>query len=118
MHEASLASSLLEVVESAAAEHRLATVTSLVLRVGGLTMVVPELLRTAFEMASRGTLAENARLEIVPVPVVARCRTCESRTEVSDWVFVCPGCGSADTFLESGRELDLVELSGEQGEPS
>jgi hydrogenase nickel incorporation protein HypA/HybF len=118
MHEASLASSLLEVVESTAAQHRLTRVTGLVLRVGALRMVVPELLETAFEMASRGSLAEGARMEIVPVPVVARCRACDAHAEVQDWVFTCPGCGSGDTFLESGRELDLVELTGEEGAPS
>jgi hydrogenase nickel incorporation protein HypA/HybF len=115
MHEASLASSLLETVQATAADHGMIRVTGLVLRVGGLTMVVPELLRTAFDLAARGSLAEGATLDIVAVPVVARCRACQAQITVDDWVFCCPTCGSGDTHVESGRELDLVELSGEQG---
>lgn len=116
MHEASLASSLLEVVRETARAHRMSRVTGLVLRVGALRMVVPELLQTAFTMVSRDTVADGAALEIVPVPVVARCRTCGQSSEVADWVFLCPACGSTETELQSGQEMDLVELSGEQGE--
>ena len=91
-------------------------VTSAKLRIGALRQIVPELLKTAFQILSEGTIAEGALLEIVAVPAQVTCQNCGRRAEVEDWIFLCPTCGSGNTAIESGRELDLVQITGEQGE--
>jgi hydrogenase nickel incorporation protein HypA/HybF len=116
MHESALAVNLLDAVASAAAANRISRVTRIVLRVGAMRMVVPELLASAFEIAGVGSVAEGAALEFIAVPAAMICRACGARAGVEDWVFFCPSCGSGETTLESGGELDLVEMTGEQGE--
>ena len=64
MHELSVCQGLLRQVEKVAAEHDARAVDRILLRVGALSGVEPDLLSHAFDIARMGTLAENARLEI------------------------------------------------------
>lgn len=115
MHEASLVAELLEIVKSQAAAHEMTRVTGLRLRVGALRMAVPQLLQSAFEVMRAGTIAGGATLTIELVPLIARCPKCAKEIAVEDFVFLCANCGSA-TEVRSGKELDLVEMTGEGGD--
>ncbi len=117
MHEASLVAGLLDVVQREAAGHGMVQVTHVKMRVGQSRMVVPELMHSAFEVMSKGTVAEGAVLEIENVPLVARCSSCKKEMVVEEWVFFCPHCGSVLKEILSGEELELTELTGEPGEP-
>jgi hydrogenase nickel incorporation protein HypA/HybF len=118
MHEASLVAELIQVVETQAAEHGMTRVTGLKLRVGAMRAAVPELLKTAFEVMRVGTVAEAAALEIETVPLVARCENCRQDVTIEEFAFFCPICGSVLSKILSGQEMDLMELTGEGGEPS
>jgi hydrogenase nickel incorporation protein HypA/HybF len=113
MHEASIAAELLQVVEEQARAHGLVRVTRLALRVGAMRAVVPELLRTAFEVMAQGGLAEGARLDLELVPLHARCGPCGLEVDVQDFVFLCPACGQPLREILTGKEMDLMHLEGE-----
>jgi hydrogenase nickel incorporation protein HypA/HybF len=115
MHEASIAAELLSLVEEQASNHRLVRVTGLHLRVGAMRAVVPELLQAAFEIVAKGSLAEGAGMQIDSVPLVARCGGCKQQIAVEEFVFLCPHCGAILDEILSGKEMDLLELTGEQG---
>ncbi|MBM3297520.1 MAG: hydrogenase maturation nickel metallochaperone HypA [Candidatus Aminicenantes bacterium] len=108
MHEMSLVAGLFEILEEKAREHGARRVTAVRLRVGRLAGAVPELLVTAFDMYKKGTLAEEAALITVPVPVLVRCRACDEKFEVDDYVFQCVACGAPDLEILSGTDM-LVE---------
>ncbi len=112
MHELSLVVSVFEVLEEQAREHGACRVTRVVLKVGIMAGVVPELLESAFDMYKKGTIAASARLEIVPVPVRLRCPDCggEAVREESD--FACAACGSRRVEIIEGRDLfvETVDL--------
>ena len=55
MHELSIIASLFEVLEEKAREARALRITSVKLRVGRLSGVVPELLESAFDAYGKGT---------------------------------------------------------------
>lgn len=65
MHEVSLAHSLIELSCQEASGQRILSVH---LRLGLKSCVAEEALRFCFEVVSRGTLAEGARLEIESTP--------------------------------------------------
>jgi hydrogenase nickel incorporation protein HypA/HybF len=115
VHEAAIADELLQVIEAQARAHGLTRVERIELRVGAMRMIVPELLKAAFEVMAEGTLAAGAVMEIEHVPLVARCAPCARDVVVEDHVFLCPTCGSALREIVSGKELDLMHLSGEGG---
>jgi hydrogenase nickel incorporation protein HypA/HybF len=115
MHEASIAVELLALVEEQARRHALGRVTGLHLRIGAMRAVVPELLQAAFEVVAKGSLAEGAGMRIDSVPLLARCSGCGRQVAVEEFVFLCPGCGAVLDEILSGKELDLLELTGEEG---
>ena len=113
MHEMSIVAGLFEVLEEKAKEAGAARVTSVKLRVGEMSGVVPELLSSAFEAYKKGTLADGASLAIEIVPVRPRCRSCGGTTWREEGGFVCAVCGSRDLEVVEGRELVLERLQVE-----
>lgn len=102
-------------VSALATEHRAARVASITLRLGPLSGVEPELLRSAFEISRASSLAETAELLIEPQPVRVLCRQCGAESEASANNLLCRACGAFETKLISGDELILarVELLNE-----
>jgi hydrogenase nickel incorporation protein HypA/HybF len=112
MHELSIVASLFETLEEKAREHNALKITMVRLRVGQLAGVVPEFLRTAFDIYKEDTIAADAVLKIEEVPFRVRCRRCGVETARDDFVFACSACGSSDMEVREGLELilDKVEL--------
>ena len=112
MHELSLIASVFEVLEEKAREHGAVRVTAVVLKIGVMAGVVPELLESAFEIYKKGTIAASARLEIVPVPIRLRCPDCGGEAACEDADFSCAACGSRRIEIVEGRDLivERIEL--------
>jgi hydrogenase nickel incorporation protein HypA/HybF len=110
VHELSLVASVFDILEEKAREHGAARVTKIVLKVGVMSGVVPDLLESAFDTYKKGTLAEEARLEIVRVPVKLRCPDCGGETAREDTDFSCAACGSRQVEIVAGRELVINAL--------
>ena len=82
----------------------------LTLRIGRLVGVEPEALALAFEVATAGTAAEGATLEVEPVEVVCHCAPC-GRDFLSDGcIYLCSECGQPSGDVRQGRELELSSL--------
>jgi hydrogenase nickel incorporation protein HypA/HybF len=109
MHELSIASAIVEIVERHAAGRK---VTGVDVKVGHLRQVVPDALEFAFELVSKDTVAEGAVLAIEEVPAFAQCRACGAETELKQFPAHCTECGSLDVELDGGDELlvDSLEL--------
>lgn len=111
MHELGLVESAMETVLRHAAERRAAQVNRVVLRIGSLAGVEPEALRFAFDVVTRGTIAEGAELEIEAVEAESFCAECrQTFTPEGGVVFICPRCGSLSGELRHGRELELARI--------
>ncbi len=67
-------------------------------------------LQMAFQLAARGTKAEGAALEIIPVPGEAWCPRCTQCTMVTESDDVCPVCGDAVIARPTAQEVVLHEL--------
>jgi len=111
MHETALVAHLLRRVVQEARAAGAARVAAVRLRVGEFAGVEPSLLEEAFRRQSPGTSAEEARLEIVAVPLEALCDSCGHRFRVEQFRFQCPACGGCRTRVVAGEELDLESLS-------
>ncbi len=71
-------------------------------------------LQSVFAAAAQGTIAEQATLEILPVPVTARCLVCGASCEITESLQRCPGCGSASLDAEPIPEVVLHEVVVEE----
>ena len=110
MHELSLCLSLMQQVETIAAEQNAARVIRITLSIGPLSGVEPDLLQHAYPMATAGTVAEDAELVIETADVVVRCSQCGSETNAAPNRLLCGACGDFRTRVISGDELTLMRL--------
>lgn len=111
MHEMGIMESALSLVQRhAAGNHR--RVSRVVLRIGALAGVELDSLRFAFDVVSRGTVAEGAVFEIESVPVTVFCQGChqEFAGETDGFIFTCPTCGDLCGEIRRGRELELSRI--------
>ena len=76
MHELSIIANLFEIMEAKAKEKEAVRIVSVKLKIGALSGVVPELLHSSFNMYKKGTIAENAELDIETVSLKVLCHDC------------------------------------------
>ncbi len=77
---------------------------------GALSGVVPELLKTAFDIYKKDTLADQAELFIEEVPLIVKCLKCGSVITKDDFVFICEKCASRELETLAGTELLLEKV--------
>ncbi|MFC1517918.1 hydrogenase maturation nickel metallochaperone HypA [Candidatus Margulisiibacteriota bacterium] len=114
MHELSIIENIFKVIEKAASENDIKKISQVNLKIGKLQQVVPDLLQSAFEVVSKDTLANEAKLVFEEVPVKVKCRSCQKEFGVENNIFVCPNCASGELDLLQGKELFLVSLEGDK----
>jgi hydrogenase nickel incorporation protein HypA/HybF len=112
MHELSVCIALLEQVERIAKERCASNVARIVIKLGPLSGVEPELLLRSYPIAASGTVAEHAELAIDRSDVVVRCSQCDAETAALPNRLLCGECGDFRTRIVSGDEMILqsVEL--------
>jgi hydrogenase nickel incorporation protein HypA/HybF len=110
VHEMSLATGVVQIVEDAARAHGARAVRVVRLEIGQLAAVEVEALRFCFEAVARGTVAEAAVLEIVTTPGTAWCMPCGGSVELVALGQPCPACGSFQLQVTSGTEMRVRDL--------
>ncbi len=106
MHEFAFAMNIFKIAEATAIKHNAKKVTKVFLEIGELTLIVPDLLKKSFEMATTGSFAEGAELVITITPGKIKCRDCgkEGGVTLNDeayltgfQLFQCKFCESKNT---------------------
>lgn len=113
MHEMSLAESIVQLVEDAARAEGCSKVRAVWLEIGQLASVEPEALRFCFDVVTRDSVAEGARLEIIDLPGRAWCMQCAQQVEITGQHDACPLCGSYQLQVTGGNEMRVKELEVE-----
>jgi hydrogenase nickel incorporation protein HypA/HybF len=113
MHELSLAEAINNTIQTLCARSSWTRVRRVILKVGRMRQIDPELLAFAFSVAGKGTVSENAELSVIELPVVFKCNSCGERTTSESTIFVCLNCGSTDVDLLSGMELTIESMEVE-----
>ena len=113
MHELHLMGQVVKAVEQALRETETGKPSIVRIKVSALSHLLSHdlsSLQSAFELASLGTTAEGATLDIVTVPVSASCRRCNTITNVSLADAVCEACGATDVDLATVPEVVVHEV--------
>jgi hydrogenase nickel incorporation protein HypA/HybF len=110
MHELSVVANLFELLEEKLEAQNGKKVCLVKLRVGLLSGVVPELLKTAFNIYKKDTFAEDAELEITEVPCKVECQECGTIAIKEDYVFICDKCGSTNLTTLEGTDMILETM--------
>jgi hydrogenase nickel incorporation protein HypA/HybF len=111
MHEMGIAMEIVDIAKASIPEDMQgARVRRVNLQVGKLSAIVANSLRFCFDLVIKGTPLEGAELAIEEVPVVARCKDCQTQWTVTEPVFTCKICRSGAIDILSGRELDITSI--------
>lgn len=106
MHELAIAGEIVALVADRTGGAR---VGRIVVEIGRLCAVAPDAMRFCFDLATEGTVAEGARLEIVETPGLGRCRACGAEV-VLERPFARCACGGTDLDWLAGEELRIREV--------
>ncbi|MCG2815671.1 MAG: hydrogenase maturation nickel metallochaperone HypA [Candidatus Aminicenantes bacterium] len=118
MHELSLIANLFEILEKNAEENKAQKITYVKMQVGLLSGAVPELLKTAFDIYKKDTIAAEAEIEIIKVPLKVECGDCGQITTHDDYIIVCGSCGSSNLKTLAGTDMILEKMELEIDSPS
>jgi hydrogenase nickel incorporation protein HypA/HybF len=113
MHEMSLCEGIVDLIAEEARRHGFTRVKSITIDVGVLGHVDPQALAFGFDVVSRGTLADGARLVIEQVAGAGWCMDCSKTVPLAERFGACPECGQHHVQMTAGDELKLRELEVE-----
>lgn len=107
MHEVSIVQSLFGILNEKMKDlyGRSFPVTGIKVVVGKLTNVVPDALEFAFELVSKGTSFENAKIEVEYIPLKVKCIDCQQEMELDEPFMFCQKCDSFNLEILTGKEL-------------
>ena len=110
MHESSLVRALVAQVREACQPYSSMDIEQVVVAIGPLAGVEPLLVASAFELLTRDTDLEHARLVIQQVPLRLACQSCGGEHESDEITFVCPSCASRRTQVIAGDGMILRHI--------
>ncbi len=104
MHELSIIQSMMKLVEEYAKNKE---VNKVVVKIGKMSGIEPYFLKESFDFFKENTVCKNAELEIIECVVKVKCLECGEISEIKDFNFKCPKCGSIKTEIVSGEEMHI-----------
>lgn len=110
MHEMSLATALVELVEARALAEGASRVTRIGIEAGVLGHVEASALAFCLDSAAAGTLLEGASFEIRTPPGSAWCFVCRREVVIAKRGEACPHCRGIELRIASGDELRVTEM--------
>jgi hydrogenase nickel incorporation protein HypA/HybF len=110
MHELSIAQNIVEIIRKQVPEQEWNLVSTVRLKIGKAAGVLPDSLEFSFQVITSGTPLCNSRLKIESVPFRFHCISCNTIGENEAGFTVCDKCGSTDTKIISGMELQVDEI--------
>jgi hydrogenase nickel incorporation protein HypA/HybF len=113
MHELPITQGILDVVLEHAHRGGGGRVTDVHVVAGELSGVVDECIVFYWDVISRETLAEGARLRIRRVPLEFECRGCGAVFPPGDDDFACPTCGGDRVRVVSGDGVRVEAIDVE-----
>lgn len=110
MHEYSIVQSLLNSCEENAKANDATKVTKVVVKIGVMSGVEPDLLQTVFDTFKEHTMCDGAEFVINIQPILIKCNVCEQESTLSKNEYCCPICQGIEVDVLDGEEMYLMQL--------
>ncbi|MHB1937348.1 MAG: hydrogenase maturation nickel metallochaperone HypA/HybF [Acidobacteriaceae bacterium] len=114
MHEVGIASEILRVSHAEAARRPGARLVAVTVRIGVLAGVDADAVRFAWDVMSEQAEYGPVTLEIQIMPRRNRCRDCGCEFITDMYSGPCPECGSENSLLLGGDEMQLASVEVEE----
>jgi hydrogenase nickel incorporation protein HypA/HybF len=110
MHELSVTQSILDIAlrhaEQAGASH----ISSVNLTIGNLSSILDDSVQFYWDIISKDTIAEGAKLVFNRIPTELLCLDCNHRYKPDANELACPNCGSSRIKVVTGMEFFLESI--------
>ena len=117
MHELGIVFHVIRAVENIGREQGLTDVASVTLELGQVSGVVPHELESCWKWAAARTeLMPRAALRFETVHAITHCDGCGRDYDTVPQGRTCPYCGSEDTWLVQGNEVNIKEIEAQMKE--
>lgn len=110
MHELSLTQSIVELAVEHAQRENAVAIRSITVEIGALSGVLADAMEFAFDVCSKGTMAEGSHLEIIHVAGRGRCLECHKESELDSLTYTCPYCEKLALEPVQGQEMKFTEM--------
>ncbi len=111
MHELGIVFHMIDLVEEVGRENGLASVSKVNLRLGQVTGVIPSYLLDCWRWAAdKHEMLVGAELAVEEVEADTVCNACGKVYPTLEFGKTCPACGSEDTELLHGLEMELTSI--------
>ena len=98
-------------VKKAAQENGGPHVDAVVMNIGEVSTVVPEYLTDCWRWAAdKEDVLRRAELRCEIIPAITHCNACGNEYSTVKHGKKCPQCGSEDTFLVQGNEVEIKHI--------
>ncbi len=114
MHELPVTESILEIATRHANQAGASRITALHLVIGQLSSLVDDSVSFYWDIISKDTIAEGARLDFRRIPAEMLCLDCSRHYSPSPDELACPDCGSIHVKVVSGDEFFLESMDIEK----
>jgi len=115
MHELTVTQNLLEIALRHAGQADARRITDLHIVVGELSSMIDDSVQFYWDMISKDTIAEAARLHFRRIPAEMQCLACGEKYHPGRDELTCPRCQGMSAKIVAGEEfyLDAIEVDKE-----
>ncbi len=111
MHELGIVFYIIRDVKKVAQENGVERVSTVVMNIGEVSTIIPEYLIDCWRWAAdKEEILKGCELKIDPVPAVTHCDGCGKDYPTVEHGKTCPYCGSSETWLLRGNEVEIKEI--------
>ena len=111
MHELGIVFYIIRDVKKAAQENGVEHVETVVMNIGEVSTVVPQYLTDCWRWAAdKEDLLRGAELRCEIIPAITHCESCGLDYPTVKHGKTCPCCGSEQTFLVQGNEVEIKQI--------
>lgn len=110
MHELPVTESILEIALRHAEQGGASRITDLYLVIGQLSSIVDDSVQFYWDLVSKDTAAEGARLHFRRIPTEMVCLDCSQRYAPAEDDLACPSCGGVRIQVAAGEEFYLEAI--------
>ena len=111
MHELGIVFYIIRDVKEAAEQNGVEHVSAVVMNIGEVSTIVPEYLTDCWRWAAdKEEMLKGCELKILTVPAITHCDACGEQYPTVKFGKKCPRCGSDNTWLLQGNEVEIKEI--------
>jgi len=114
MHETIFINEIFSVLKEKLAKEKAVGRVVVNVRLSPFSHVAAEGLQGSFKELIKGESFKNVRLKILPLEILLECKSCKRSTRITERVFACHFCNSADVNIQMDKEFFVESIEIER----